>query len=117
LVGRLDRGPFSREAVQSEASDDHFMRRPSAVCTIGLNHILVTTFKRHPPRLGHLVAGTPTVTYKKGQWHDERMRRFRLLEQNAMTAPRQRGLQWLDRVRYAVAERDGRISIIAEAEG
>lgn len=45
------------------------------------------------------------------------MRRFRLLEQDIMTAARQRGLQRLDRVRHAVAERDGKISIVAEAEG
>ncbi len=84
---------------------------------IGPNHVLVTTFERNSPRFGRLVAGTLIVIYKKGQWHDERMRRFRLLEQDMMTAARQRGLQRLDRVRHAVAERDGKISIVAEAEG
>ena len=42
------------------------------------------------------------------------MRALRLNEQDIMAAVRQRGLRRLEQVRYAVAERDGKISIIEE---
>ena len=44
------------------------------------------------------------------------MRTLRLLEQDVMTAVRQRGLMRLDQMRYAVVERDGKISVIAQSE-
>jgi uncharacterized membrane protein YcaP (DUF421 family) len=44
------------------------------------------------------------------------MRKLRLGKQDVMAAARQRGLQRLSQVRYAVAERDGKISIISQEE-
>jgi uncharacterized membrane protein YcaP (DUF421 family) len=44
------------------------------------------------------------------------MRGLRLNQQDVMAAARQRGLMRLDQVRYAVAERDGKISIVEDQE-
>ena len=41
------------------------------------------------------------------------MRGLRVLEADVMAAARQRGLMRLEQVRYAIAERDGKVSIIA----
>jgi uncharacterized membrane protein YcaP (DUF421 family) len=42
------------------------------------------------------------------------MRRLRLTEQDVMAAARQRGLMRPEQVRYVVAERDGKISIVRD---
>ncbi len=88
----------------------------SAIFAIGLMHVLVSELKRRSPLFGRLVDGTPVVVYEKGQWHTDRMRTLRLLEQDVMTAVRQRGLMRLEQVRYAVVERDGKISVIEQTE-
>ncbi len=88
----------------------------SAIFSIGLMHVLVSTLKRWSATVGRLVDGTPVVVYERGHWHADRMRALRLLEQDVMTAVRQRGLMRLEQVRYAVVERDGKVSVIAEEE-
>ena len=42
------------------------------------------------------------------------MRALRVLESDVMAAARQRGLMRLEQVRYAIAERDGKVSIISQ---
>ena len=55
--------------------------------------------------------------FEHGGFHDDRMRRLRLTEQDVMAAARQRGLERLAPVRYAVAERDGKISVVPQDDG
>ncbi len=86
----------------------------SAIFTIGLMHVLVSGAQTRSPFIGRLVDGTPVIVYERGHWHEDRMRTLRLLEQDIMTAVRQRGLMRLEQVRYATVERDGKISIIEE---
>ena len=88
----------------------------SAIFAIGLMHVLVSELKRRSPTFGRLVDGTPVIVYEKGEWHADRMRTLRLLEQDVMTAVRQRGLMRLEQVRYAVVERDGKISVIEQSD-
>ena len=85
-----------------------------AVCTIGLMHLLVSWLKLHSPLIGRLVDGTPIIIYERGGLHEKRMRRLRIEPQDVTAAVRQRGLQWLEQVRYAIAERDGKVSIVPE---
>ena len=85
-----------------------------AIFSIGLMHVLVSQLKRWSPFVGRLVDGTPVVVYERGRWHEDRMRSLRLLEQDVMTAVRQRSLMRLEQVRYAVVERDGKISVVEE---
>ena len=86
----------------------------SAIFAVGLMHVLVSELKRMSPFFGRLIDGTPVVVFERGKWHDGRMRALRILEQDVMTAARQRGLMRLEQVRYATVERDGKISIIEE---
>ena len=96
-------------------ADDHSMvAAVSAVFSIGLMHIAVSTLKAWSPRFGRMVDGTPVVIYERGQWHGDRMRGLRMLESDVMAAVRQHGLMRLEQVRYAVVERDGKVSIVPE---
>ena len=80
-------------------------------------HITVGTVKRWSPWFGRLVDGTPVVIYERGEWRQERMRAMRVLESDVMAAVRQKGLMRLEQVRYAVVERDGKVSIVPEDDG
>ena len=108
---------FGGITIGAIVGEDHsFAGAVSAVFSIGLMHILVSWAKTRWEFVGRMVDGTPVIVYERGHWHDDRMRALRLNEQDIMTAARQRGLQRLGQVRYAVAERDGKISIIQEPE-
>jgi uncharacterized membrane protein YcaP (DUF421 family) len=89
----------------------------SAVFAIGLMHIVVSVLKRWSPWVGRLVDGTPVVVFERGGWHEDRMRNLRILESDVMAAVRMKGLMRLEQVRYAVVERDGKISIVPEESG
>jgi uncharacterized membrane protein YcaP (DUF421 family) len=108
---------FAGITITAVLADDHSMVGAfSAICAIGLMHILVSTLKARFEWFERLVDGTPVVVFEQGAFNDERMRKLRLAKQDIMAAARQRGLQRLAQVRYAVAERDGKISIISQDE-
>ncbi len=107
---------FGGITIGAVMGEDHsLVGAVSAVFTIGLMHILASWCKRRFPLVGRIIDGTPVVVFERGQWHDDRMRALRLSEQDVMAAARQRGLQRLEQIRYAVAERDGKIAIIENA--
>ena len=109
---------FGGALMAATLGDDHSMVAAiSAVFSIGLMHIGVSTVKRWSPWFGRLVDGTPVVIYEHGAWHEDRMRAMRVLESDVMAAVRQKGLMRLEQVRYAVVERDGKVSIVPEGDG
>jgi uncharacterized membrane protein YcaP (DUF421 family) len=106
---------FAGTAITAVLGNDHSLTAAvSAVCTIGLMHLLASMLKTRFEWFGRVVDGTPVVIVEHGRPHAGRMRALRLLEQDVMAAARQRGLERLEQVRYAIAERDGKIAIIAE---
>jgi uncharacterized membrane protein YcaP (DUF421 family) len=108
---------FGGLMINAIMSEDHsFSGAVSAIFTIGLMHICVSWLKTRYPAVGRIVDGTPVVVYEKGHWHRTRMRALRLNEQDIMAAARQRGLERLEQVRYAVAERDGKIAIVEQPD-
>ncbi len=108
---------FGGALMAAVLGDDHSMvAAVSAVFSIGLTHVAVSALKRRWPFFGRIVDGTPVIVFEKGEWHQERMRALRMLESDIMAAVRQKGLMRLEQVRYAVVERDGKISIIPDGE-
>ncbi len=107
---------FGGALMSAVLGDDHSMTAAiGAVFSIGLMHILVSKLKQLLPWFGRLVDGTPVIIYEQGQWHRDRMRGLRMLESDVMTAVRQKGLMRLEEARYAIVERDGKISIIPQS--
>ncbi len=95
--------------------EDHSMvGAVSAVCTIGLMHVLVSWLKTRSNRIGAWIDGTPVVVFENGAWNDGRMKRLRIEKVDVMAAARARGLLALGQVRYAVVERSGVISIVEQ---
>ena len=108
---------FGGIGITALIGEDHsLVASLSAIFTIGLMHLGVSWAKSRWELAARIVDGTPVVVFQRGEWRQDRMRRLRLDPQDIMAAARQRGLERLDQVRYAVAERDGKISIIAEGE-
>jgi uncharacterized membrane protein YcaP (DUF421 family) len=109
---------FGGAAITSVlGSDQSLTAAYTAICTIGIMHVAVSALKARSVWIEHLIDGTPIVVYEKGRWHEKRMRWLRLQEQDILAAVRQRGLRGLHDVRYAIAERDGKVSIIQNIEG
>jgi uncharacterized membrane protein YcaP (DUF421 family) len=108
---------FGGITIGAIVGEDHsFVGAVSAVFTIGLMHVLVSWAKSRFPALGRIVDGTPVVVYERGHWNWGRMKALRLTEQDVMAAARQRGLERLEQVLYAIAERDGKIAIVEQPQ-
>ena len=106
---------FGGVAITAVVGEDHsVVAAVTALSTIGLIHVTVSWLKARSPRFGRIIDGTPVVIYEDGHWHKDRMRALRVLESDVMAAARQRGLMRLEQVRYAIAERDGKVSIISQ---
>ena len=104
---------FAGATITAVLGDDHSMVAAfSAVGTIGSMHLAVSWLKERSPWFGRIVDGTPVIIYEHGAWREERMRALRIEPQDVMAAARQRGIERLEQIRYAVIERDGKVSII-----
>ncbi|WP_158745674.1 DUF421 domain-containing protein [Acidisphaera sp. L21] len=109
---------FGGALMSAVLGDDHSMvAAVSAVFSIGLMHVCVSALKQRFEWFGRIVDGTPVIVFEKGEWHQDRMRTLRMLESDVMAAVRQKGLMRLEQVRYAIIERDGKVSIIPQDEG
>jgi uncharacterized membrane protein YcaP (DUF421 family) len=95
--------------------DDHSITNAlSVIFTIGFMHIGTSFLKARYDWFGRLVDGTPVVVFERGEWHEDRMRRLRVQREDVAAAARQRGLRGMGEVRFAVCERDGKVSIVEE---
>jgi|SRR5947209_7461518 len=82
------------------------------ITTIVLMHVLVAGLKQCYPSFGRVADGTPVIVFDTGTWNHDSMRQLRLQVQDVMAAARQQGYERLEQVKYAVAERNGSISIV-----
>ncbi len=109
---------FGGALMSAVLGDDHSMvAAVSAVFSIGLMHVSISALKQRFEWFGRIVDGTPVIVFEKGEWHQDRMRTLRMLESDVMAAVRQKGLMRLEQVRYAIIERDGKVSIIPQDGG
>lgn len=76
--------------------------------------IVLAALKQFFPRLEQILDGQPVIVVDKGQLVRRVMQKSRVDEEDILSAARkQQGLLRLDQIRYAILERDGTISIIA----
>ncbi len=103
--------------ILSTAGGDHSLTNCTcAVITVGLLHRSVSWAKTKSPRFGALVDGTPIVLMKHGQIDDDIMHGMLVSYADLEAAARLKGIPSLDKVDYAILERNGGISIIEQED-
>ena len=83
-----------------------------AIITVGFMHWVFSWLKAHYPAFGAVVDGTPVVLIENGAWRNEAMHGMRIDKEDVMAAARSKGIESIFKVKYAVLERTGGISII-----
>jgi uncharacterized membrane protein YcaP (DUF421 family) len=86
------------------------------IMAIAVAHYFLAWIRQKSPAIGRIVDGTPMVLLQKGQWHIEAMDGTLIKDDDVMAAARERGLETLDQIDYAVYERSGEISVIPRSE-
>src|SRR5436309_8629415 len=79
-----------------------------AVITVGLLHRALSWGKVRSPKLGAFLL----VVIKNGEWQPEVVDRMMIRPEDIRAAARAQGVSSLEKVKYAVLERNGGISII-----
>ena len=103
-------GNITTTAILGE--DRSFTAAMTAIFTVGLMHVLVSSLKLRSQLFERIVDGTPIVLFEEGRWSEAQMDRLHMQEADVRTAMRQQGMTEMDDLRYAIIERDGTISII-----
>lgn len=100
-------------SIQAVVADDRsLINALLAVSAVAMMHVLVSTLKQRYPSFGKLIDGTPVVILEKGHWHSQRMTHHGVQEADVMAAARMRGVPTEEKIKYAIIERNGQISII-----
>jgi uncharacterized membrane protein YcaP (DUF421 family) len=107
-------GAMTGTAILGE--DRSFTAAMTGLFTVGLMHVLVGWLKLKSQLFERIVDGTPIVVFEEGRWSEDQMRKLRMQEADIRTAMRQQGMTEMDVVRYAIIERDGKVSIIPKEE-
>jgi uncharacterized membrane protein YcaP (DUF421 family) len=82
------------------------------IATVAILHYALVVLRRRSPFFARCVDGTPLVLLQDGRWHTQTLTHMRILDEDVMTAARDKGLESLEQVKYAILERNGEISII-----
>jgi uncharacterized membrane protein YcaP (DUF421 family) len=78
--------------------------------------IALSVFKQRYPRLDNAIEGQPMILVEHGRPIAERMDKERVDASDILEAARRlRGLERMEQIKYAVLERDGKITIVPEA--
>jgi len=86
-----------------------------AVVILALNWVVVLTAFRFKP-FRRMMAGEPTLLVHNGKIFKDRMDRERISMEDLDAALRKSGVTAVERVRYAVLEENGQISVIPKAQ-
>ena len=85
-----------------------------AVIAVGLLHRTVSWVKTRSPRIGALIDGTPILLIKHGELQEDVLQGMQVSRADLEAAARLKGVRALDKVDYAILERNGGISIIEQ---
>ncbi|MCF4996598.1 DUF421 domain-containing protein [Pseudomonas syringae] len=103
------------EATQQALLGDDFSLTNAIIVIITLIAIDVglSLLKRRSAAVSKLIDGGPTIIVEDGKILHERLRRSRLVEADLMEAARSsQGIETVDEIKFAILERNGKISII-----
>lgn len=108
---------FGGIMIQSIVSDDRsFTNAVLAAFTVALMHILAATLKQWSSHFGKFIDGTPIMVVEQGKWYWDRLEKMRIQDRDIMAAARQRGIERMEQIQFAVVERNGGISIVRKDE-
>lgn len=82
------------------------------VATLIVLDVGASLLKRRNDRLARLLDGSPTIIVEDGVLMQWRMDKARLTLDDVMESAQESGLERLEQIRYAIVERNGKISII-----
>lgn len=103
--------------ILSTVGRDHSVTNCTcAVLAVGCMHRLTSGLKLRYPRFGAVLDGTPLVLLKQGDWQGQVMEGMGLAPEDVMAAARTKGIRSIDKIDYAILERNGGISVIEKEE-
>ncbi|MEN2394285.1 DUF421 domain-containing protein [Pseudomonas halotolerans] len=105
------------EATQQALLGDDFSLTNSLMVIVTLIAIDVglSLLKQRSQWVSQLIDGGPTIIVEDGRILKARMRHARLIEEDIMEAARSsQGIERLEQIRFAIIERNGKISVIAK---
>jgi uncharacterized membrane protein YcaP (DUF421 family) len=104
------------EATQQALLGDDFSLTNSMLVIVTLIAIDVgfSLLKQRSSWVSRLIDGEPTIIVENGKLLHQRLRHARLVEADIMEAARSsQGIEKLEEIKFAIIERNGKISIIA----
>ncbi|AVU76900.1 DUF421 domain-containing protein [Pseudomonas sp. Fig-3] len=105
------------EATQQALLGDDFSLTNSLMVIVTLIAIDVglSLLKQRSQWVSQLIDGGPTIIVEDGRILKARLRHARLIEEDIMEAARSsQGIETLEQIKFAIIERNGKISVIAK---
>jgi uncharacterized membrane protein YcaP (DUF421 family) len=96
--------------------DRSFSNALCLIMGVALTHFVIAWLRHLSPWFARFTDGTPLVLLERGHWRVETMRKMRIADDDVMAAARDKGLERLDQIDYAILERNGEISIVEASQ-
>lgn len=106
------------EATQQAMLGDDFSTTNAllVIITLVVMDVLFSLMKLRYPRMDRVIEGSPTLIVEYGQPLKARLAEARLREEDILLEARQsQGLERMEQIRFAILEKNGKISIIPES--
>jgi uncharacterized membrane protein YcaP (DUF421 family) len=108
------------ETTQQALLGEDFSLTNAGLLIIALmaTDIGLSLLRQRWPRLDRLIEGLPLILVEDGRPIKERVDKSRVDEDDILTAAREsQGIERMEQIKYAVLERNGKISIIPKQKG
>lgn len=106
-------GEATQQALLGE--DFSFINAMLVIATLIVLDVGLSLAKLNSRRLARVLDGHATLVVEHGRFLHERMRKARLTEDDVLESARDsQGIETVEQIRYAIVERNGKISIIKE---
>ncbi|MEE1864888.1 DUF421 domain-containing protein [Pseudomonas auratipiscis] len=106
-------GEATQQALLGD--DFSFINAMLVISTLIVLDVGLSLAKLNSKRLARLLDGHATLVVEHGRFLHHRMRRARLTEDDILESARDsQGIEKLEQIKFAIIERNGKISVIAE---
>jgi uncharacterized membrane protein YcaP (DUF421 family) len=107
---------ISEAAQHALVGEDHsFTHAALLIMTLVGLDVLFSYWKLRSARVDRILDGLPLVVLEEGRLRSELAHAARVDECDILMQARQEGLERLDQIKYAVIERNGKISIVPKS--